>query len=425
MILRLAMLALFLCPRQVSASEITIESPPGDGGTSVIAVWKRLDKEQPEQQYFVVVGIAGIPEKVLYASGSGAKLRCKEEDDAFSRFADGNHCGVLIKLHDLLDRLAKIVDQSKLTQSDLEKLADYRKSLDSFPSRIPVQVQVFYGRDLNTASLVVEGSGSNSLSWFNSKKLNLFLSMMAVSVIIALTIILGRSRTYTLRKVPALAAIDEALGRATEMGKPVMFLVGLEELKKVSTLAALSILENVAERCAKFGTQLKVPHRDPVVFTVAQEATKQAYLRAGRPDLYKDDINFFITDDQFGFTAAVDGIMLREKPAACIYMGYYFAESLILAETGASIGAIQIAGTDAEHQLPFFVSACDHTLIGEELYAAAAYLTGDKNLVSTLRAQDIIKGIVVTLAIAAFVGAMLSVCDVKFMEPPLKWVFKQ
>ena len=116
---------------------------------------------------------------------------------------------------------------------------------------------------------------------------------------------------------------------------------------------------------------------------VCQEITKQAYVEAGKPDLYKDDSNFFITSDQFSYTAAVDGIMLREKPAANFFMGSYFAESLLLTETGASTGAIQIAGTDSDHQLPFFVTTCDYTLIGEELYAASAYLSREPVLVGT------------------------------------------
>ena len=61
---------------------------------------------------------------------------------------------------------------------------------------------------------------------------------------------------------------------------------------------------------------------------VCQEITKQAYLEAGKPDLFKEDANFFITADQFSYTAAVDGIMLRRKPAANFFMGAYFAESL-------------------------------------------------------------------------------------------------
>jgi hypothetical protein len=80
--------------------------------------------------------------------------------------------------------------------------------------------------------------------------------------------------------------------------------------------------------------------------------------------------------------------MIREKPAAVFLQGSFFAESLILAETGNSIGAIQIAGTASEHQLPFFIAACDYTLIGEELYAASAYLSKEPMLLGSLRGQD-------------------------------------
>jgi hypothetical protein len=130
---------------------------------------------------------------------------------------------------------------------------------------------------------------------------------------------------------------------------------------------------------------------------ICQEMVKESYLAAGRPDAYKEDTNFFITPDQFAYTAAVDGIMLRERPAANFFMGYYYAESLLLAETGASTGAIQIAGTDADHQLPFFITSCDYTLIGEELYAASAYLSREPTLVGTLRGQDLGKGAVLSI----------------------------
>ena len=69
-------------------------------------------------------------------------------------------------------------------------------------------------------------------------------------------------------------------------------------------------------------------------------------------------------------------------------MGTFFAESLILAETGNSIGAIQIAGTSEAAQLPFFIAACDFTLIGEELFAASAYLSGEPQQLGSLKGQD-------------------------------------
>jgi hypothetical protein len=165
----------------------------------------------------------------------------------------------------------------------------------------------------------------------------------------------------------------------------------------------------VAKKTAAYETELLVPHRDPITMAVCQEITKQAYLEAGKPDLFKEDSNFFITSDQFSYTAAVDGIMLRKQPAANFFMGSYFAEALLLTETGASTGAIQIAGTDSDHQLPFFVTTCDYTLIGEELYAASAYLSREPVQLGTLRGQDIGKAMILSVIAIGILLATLGV----------------
>jgi len=178
------------------------------------------------------------------------------------------------------------------------------------------------------------------------------------------------------------------VGRATEMGKPVLYINGIQDLDNVQTVAGLTILASVAGRIAQYDATLEVPTSRSLVMTTARETVKGAYLAAGRPDAYKEESIHYVTDEQFGFVAYVDGYMVRNKPATCIYMGAFFAESLILAETGFSVGAIQIAGTAMPTQLPFFVAACDYTLIGEELFAASAYLSQDPKLIGSLRGQD-------------------------------------
>jgi hypothetical protein len=112
-----------------------------------------------------------------------------------------------------------------------------------------------------------------------------------------------------------------------------------------------------------------------------------------------------VTDEQFGYTAYVSGLIVREKPAACFYMGCFYAESLILAETGNSVGAIQIAGTAMPSQLPFFVAACDYTLIGEEFFAASAYLSGQPDQLGSLKGQDVGKLIVAAVLV---IGCLLA-----------------
>jgi len=198
-----------------------------------------------------------------------------------------------------------------------------------------------------------------------------------------------KGKQLFIRKIAGLDAVDEAIGRATEMGRPILYLTGLDGLSTVATIAAVNILGQVAKKVADYDSQIINPHRDPVVMSVCQEVVKEAYINAGRPDAYNPDNIFFLTDDQFSYVAAIDGIMVREKPATNIFMGYYYAESLILAETGGSTGAIQIAGTDSLAQLPFFITTCDYTLIGEELYAASAYLSREPLLLGSLKGQDV------------------------------------
>ena len=115
----------------------------------------------------------------------------------------------------------------------------------------------------------------------------------------------------------------------------------------------------------------------------------------------------YITDDQFAYAAAVNGIMQRDEPAACLYMGKFFAESLLFAETGNSIGAIQIAGTGSQTQIPFFVTACDYTLMGEEFFAASAYLSQESDLIAGVTAQDVIKIILVLIILLGTVSRAL------------------
>lgn len=237
--------------------------------------------------------------------------------------------------------------------------------------------------------------------WFHAGRINVLVAVALFSFLaIFFTAQARRGVKLFIRRIAGLDAVEEALGRATEMGRPILYVPGLSDMSDVATIAALNILGEVAKKTARYGTPLIVPNRDPIVYTVAREIVREAYTQAGRPDAFNQDSVYFITDNQFAFAAAVDGIMVRDRPATIFLQGYFWAEALILAETGSSIGAIQIAGTDSITQLPFFITACDYTLIGEELYAASAYLSKEPLLMGAIKAEDYGKAIIAILLIA-------------------------
>ena len=251
--------------------------------------------------------------------------------------------------------------------------------------------------------VIVEASAEDN--FFNKAKINNLILGTTFSLLILGYIGIARRRELKIRRIAGLEALDEALGRATEMGKPVLFIHGLRDMSQIPTIAAVNILGRVARRTAEYDTALRVVAPDPVVMSVSQETVKASYIEAGRPDAFNPDHVFVASTEQFSYAAAVEGIMVRDRPAAHIMMGYFYAESLLLAETGSTTGAIQIAGTDAFTQLPFFVTTCDYTLLGEELYAASAYLSGEPRMLGSLKGQDGGKAI---LLVVLIVGTVLS-----------------
>lgn len=224
-----------------------------------------------------------------------------------------------------------------------------------------------------------------------------------------------RGKELYIRKIPGLSAIEEAVGRATEMGRPMMFSPGLRGLS-IETLQALSILKHITTVAAKYRTRLIVPTADSVVYTVAEEISKEAYTAQGVPEQFNPDDIRFLSDDQFAYASGCVGILNREKVASNFMFGYFFAESLILAETGHQVGAIQVAGTPAITQIPFFITAADYTIIGDEFYAASAYLSREPTLLGSLVGQDYAKMVIALIVVAGVITATIAGPDAAWLH---------
>ena len=265
--------------------------------------------------------------------------------------------------------------------------------------------------------------------WFNTDRTQaLVLGIILTGAILLYVVLASAGRPLFIRKIAGLDTVEEAVGRATEMGKPILYVPGLNDMDEVQTIASMNLLGHLATIIAGYDSRLHVPVRKSLVMSVARETVQQSYLSAGRPDAYQEDDIHYVSDAQFAYAAAVDGIIVREKPAACFYLGGFYAESLILAETGNSIGAIQIAGTARPPQLPFFVAACDYTLIGEELFAASAYLSKEPRMLGSLKGQDAGKGIAIVFIL---VGSALATLEsitgsetVREVSEIVLWLFR-
>jgi len=219
--------------------------------------------------------------------------------------------------------------------------------------------------------------------------------------VIVLTIILTvitaqRGRLPFIRRIAGLNAIDEAVGRATEMGRPVLFSTGLLGVG-ITSLQALAVAAHVARTAVRYGTRLIVPVCDQTMLPITEQTLREVYTSEGHPEAFRQEDIRYLSDRQFAYAAGVTGILHRERVAASFLFGGFFAESLILAENGQAVGAIQVAGTPDLLQTPFFVVTCDYTVIGDEYYAATAYLSREPTQLGSLVGQDIGKTMLLLL----------------------------
>jgi hypothetical protein len=355
--------------------EISAKDTPSDGGGSITVYWRPSpdDHEDGKVDLYRIMRAESVNGSPGEFKEVGDVPSGKEEDELYEN-ADGN-------TSDTASYFYKVQAVNFETTDDGEKI---EFTADSEPVG-PVQ---------------------SSAQWFDKHRDNMLVATLLLSAFIVFFIRQAQAgKELFIRKIAGMEAVDEAVGRATEMGRKIYYIFGLGDMNNMQTIASMSILGRVSEMAAEHDTDLNIPCCRSMVMVTAREVLKESYSKVGRPDAYNDDQVFYLTDDQFGFAAGVDGIFVREKPATIFFVGQFFAESLIMAETGNSIGAIQIAATAMPSQLPFFIAACDYTLIGEELFAASAYLSKEPKLLGSIKGQDIGKGVIL---VALILGALLE-----------------
>lgn len=223
-----------------------------------------------------------------------------------------------------------------------------------------------------------------------------------------------KGKTIFIRKIAGIDAINEAVGRATEMGRPVHFTCGcratLYSDEAPQILAGLTVLSYISKLTARYGTPLIVTVSHPATLPLTEEIVKESYVAEGRGEAYEPNMVRYLSTEVPAFASGVQGILIREKVGANFLIGPLYAETLNIAETGFRVGAMQVGGTgNKTAALPMLVAVCDFTLIGEEMFAAGAYISKDQGLRSTILAGDIIKlgllgllavGVLTTLASA-------------------------
>jgi hypothetical protein len=253
-----------------------------------------------------------------------------------------------------------------------------------------------------------DGYPQRDLKYMENANWQVLLLMFILSGVVLWKITAARrGKELYIRQIPGLNAIDEAVGRAAELGAPLLFNPGLAAFNDIQTLAALGILRHVCKVAAKYGTRIIVTTTQPVLVPICEEVLKGAFGEAGRPEMANSSEVRFVSDRSDLAALANSQILIDEKVASHFIFGGYDFTALLNSEGGQIAGCMQIAGTADFYQVAFFIPTCDYVIIVEELYACSAYLTRQPTIMGSVVGQDYGKLFLFLLIILGVVGATI------------------
>jgi hypothetical protein len=220
---------------------------------------------------------------------------------------------------------------------------------------------------------------------------------------------LSTKKVPYIRRVPAIDAIEEGVGRATELGKPVIASCGMAASGiNASTVAGLSMLTYTAKLCARNDLRLMAPmggsEESYTTMELARDLVETQYKLEGKPESFNIDDMPFLSGRQFAWASAYCGMMLREKPATNIMVGVQYASAVYISEVAHEVGAMVISGADYLSNVACLAASSDYVMIGEEMLAAGAYLSKDPGQLATIRTQDLVKTVLIGLLVLGIVA---------------------
>jgi len=212
-----------------------------------------------------------------------------------------------------------------------------------------------------------------------------------------------RGRKFEIKKkIAGFEAIPEAVGRATELGKPIHGSTGgstTGSWRGPMVVAGTTLMGYVAELAAKNKMPFHVSVGYPDQIVLLDDMLRASYLKGGHPELYTSEQVHYYGDSDSSYTGGMVGFISRAKIGANFLLGGYGGEALFVAEAGNRLGAFQVAGTPAVWQLPFLVTTCDYVMLGDELFAAGCMVTGNPAETSFIAGQDLLKIVIIALTV--------------------------
>jgi hypothetical protein len=212
-------------------------------------------------------------------------------------------------------------------------------------------------------------------------------------------------RTVHARPLPGLEVVRRALAHGAETGRALHLSPGPGSIggrgSTAETIAGLLAAERVASEAALTGTTILCSSGDAVAHLALRGTLRQAYQRAGLgQDYHPAHVQLLAQQDPMAYASGVTTLYGRQKLEASQMLGAFDQELLLAGEVGCQLGVPQMIGATTTNAQPLAVLTSERVLIGEEIYAAEAYLGGAPSAQARLLTHDALRTAVIVAIVA-------------------------
>lgn len=248
------------------------------------------------------------------------------------------------------------------------------------------------------------------------------LLLLIIVLIVTIFVLLHHERARTgtkpisRRPLPGLDVMRRALAYGSETGRAIHLSPGAGSIagrgSTAETIAGLLAVERVATEAALNGAPILASSGDAIAHLALRGTLRQAYQHAGLgQDYHPRNVLLLAQQDPMAYASGITTLYGREGLEASQLIGSFDQEFLLAGEVGAQRAVPQLGGTTSTNAQPLVYLACDGALIGEEIYAADAYLSSVSTPQARLLTQDVLRTVVI---IALVVLVLLAAVGVQF-----------
>jgi hypothetical protein len=240
--------------------------------------------------------------------------------------------------------------------------------------------------------------------------IGLFLFVVFAGLLVFFTA-LEKKLPFTLKELPPFQRLRRAVGLAVEEGKRIHVALGRGSLLSenfASALIGLAALKRLTSVALIGDHPPLASSGEGSLMILAQDCLKGAYRRLGISPQDLPQKALLVGTTPLSYAVGSQMEIRDGRVAVDLLIGHLGSEAALICDASHQGGNLSIAGSDNLTAQAIFAAAATQPLLGEDVFAVAAYMGGESVQRASLRTQDVARWAIILFLILASLAKLVG-----------------